>query len=80
MRKWVARIPVWFATRAGPHRQGAADWLVELSASHRPERWVLFAGGDEEVRLGTTRCCNGSIDTTPPWEIVAIACDKRLHS
>jgi hypothetical protein len=53
-------IPVWFATHnhpiakysryvarsfewAGP---GATDWLVELSASHRPKHWVLFTGGD----------------------------------
>jgi D-aspartate ligase len=88
-------IPVWFATHdhpiakysryvarsfewAGP---GATDWLVELSASHRPKHWVLFTGGDEEVRLvarNRAMLQRTYRVTTPPWEIVEIACDTRL--
>jgi len=75
--RYVARSFEW----AGPSDKGAADWLVELSASHRPERWVLFAGGDEEVRLvawNHAMLQRAYRVTTPPWEIVGIACDKRL--
>jgi hypothetical protein len=46
--RYVARSFEW----AGPSDKGAADWLVELSASHRPERWVLFRG---RRRRGPTR-------------------------
>ena len=75
--RYVARSFEW----AGPSDKGAADWLVELSRSHRPERWVLFAGGDEEVRLVARNHAmlqRAYRVTTPPWEIIRIACDKRL--
>src|SRR5277367_1994957 len=75
--RYVSRSFEW----AGPSDKGAADWLVELSASHQPERWVLFAGGDEEVRLVARNHAmlqRAYRVTTPPWEIVGIACDKRL--
>src|SRR6202042_1750701 len=45
--RYVARSFDW----AGPSSEGAAGWLVEFAATHRLEGWVLFAGGDEEVRL-----------------------------
>jgi D-aspartate ligase len=35
----------------GPSHEDAARWLVEFAAKHKLDRWVLFAGGDEEVRL-----------------------------
>ena len=75
--RYVARSFEW----AGPSDKGAAEWLVELSRSHRPERWVLFAGGDEEVRLVARNHAmlqRAYRVTTPPWEIIRIACDKRL--
>jgi predicted ATP-grasp superfamily ATP-dependent carboligase len=83
-------IPVWFATHdhpiakysryvarsfewAGPSDKGGADWLVELSASHRPERWVLLLVARNHAMLQRAYRV-----TTPLWEIVGIACDKRL--
>src|ERR1700677_4936890 len=74
-------LPLRLTQWAGPSDKGAADWLVELSASHRPERWVLFGGGDEEVRLVARNHAMLQLAyrvTTPPWEIVGIACDNRL--
>ena len=55
--------------------------LSSFRGPHRLDRWVLFAGGDEEVRLVAR---NHAIleqafrVTTPPWDIARIACDKRL--
>jgi predicted ATP-grasp superfamily ATP-dependent carboligase len=74
-----------FATRsfdwAGPNHKDAADWLLELAARHRLDRWVLFAGGDEEVRLVAqhhTMLERAFRVTTPPWAIARIACNKRM--
>jgi len=75
--RYVERSFEW----AGPSSKGAADWLVQLAADHRLDRWVLFAGGDEEVRLVARKHAKlqqAYRVTTPPWEIVRIACDKRL--
>jgi D-aspartate ligase len=75
--RYVGRSFDW----TGPSHRGAAEWLVEFSAKHRLERWALFAGGDEEVRLvARNHAMLGRAYrvTTPPWEIVGIACDKRL--
>jgi D-aspartate ligase len=75
--RYVVRSFDW----AGPSRGDAADWLVELAARHRLERWVLFAGGDEEVRLvarNHAKLQQAYRLTTPPWEVARIACDKRL--
>jgi len=75
--RYVVRSFEW----AGPSHDDAADWLVEFSARHRLERWVLFAGGDEEVRLvARNHAMLGQAYrvATPPWEVVKIACDKRL--
>jgi D-aspartate ligase len=74
--RYVARSFEW----TGPSHEDAAEWLVELSAKHRLERWALFAGGDEEVRLvarNHSMLGRAYRVTTPPWEIVGIACDKR---
>jgi D-aspartate ligase len=74
-----------FATRsfrwAGPCSEHAAEWLLELAARHRLDRWVLFAGGDEEVCLVSrhyTALERAYRVTTPRWAISRIACDKRL--
>jgi D-aspartate ligase len=75
--RYVARSFDW----PGPSHENAAHWLVQFAAKHQLNGWVLFAGGDEEVRLiarhhqmlrETYRL------TTPPWQIARIACDKRL--
>jgi D-aspartate ligase len=74
-----------FVTRsfdwAGPSSEHAADWLLELAARHRLKRWMLFAGGDEEVCLIAQH--HAALEqayrlSTPEWAIARIACDKRL--
>jgi D-aspartate ligase len=74
-----------FVTRSfdwpGPDREDAADWLLDFAATHRLERWVLFAGGDAEVALVARH--HATLEqayrvTTPPWTVARIACDKRL--
>jgi D-aspartate ligase len=65
----------------GPSHEDAARWLIEFARKHKLDRWVLFAGGDEEVRMIARRHeMLGEIYrlTTPPWDIARIACDKRL--
>jgi D-aspartate ligase len=65
----------------GPSYEDAARWLVDFAAQHRLDRWVLFAGGDEEVRLiARHHAMLGQAYrlTTMPWEIARIACDKGL--
>jgi D-aspartate ligase len=75
--RYVARSFDW----AGPSSEGAARWLVDFAADHRLDRWVLFAGGDEEVRLVAQERApleRAYRVVTPPWEITRVACDKRL--
>jgi predicted ATP-grasp superfamily ATP-dependent carboligase len=75
--RYVVRSFDW----TGPSHENAARWLVEFAAKHKLDRWVLFAGGDEEVRL--IACHHAMLEqayrlTTPLWKIARIACDKRL--
>jgi D-aspartate ligase len=75
--RYVARSFNW----PGPAHENAAGWLVEFAVRHGLDRWALFAGGDEEVRLVAQR--HAMLEevyrvVTPPWEIVRIASDKRL--
>jgi D-aspartate ligase len=75
--RYVTRSLDW----AGPGKDNAADWLLELAARHRLDRWVLFAGGDEEVRLVARHhatLAQAYRVTTPPWAVASVACDKRL--
>jgi D-aspartate ligase len=66
---------------AGPDHEGAVAWLLDLAARHGLDGWVLFAGGDAEVRLLSRH--RAALEeayrvTTPPWPIASVACDKRL--
>jgi predicted ATP-grasp superfamily ATP-dependent carboligase len=64
----------------GPDHDGAAKWLIDLAARHGLDRWVLFAGGDTEVRLVSQHRAmleQAYRVTTPPWPVAGIACDKR---
>ncbi len=66
---------------AGPDRDDAVRCLIELAARHGLQGWVLFAGGDPEVRLISQAHAELSATfrlTTPPWPMVRLAYDKRL--
>jgi D-aspartate ligase len=89
-------IPVWFVTHdhpiarysryvtrsltwSGPDDEGAVPWLLDLAAGL--DRWVLFAGGDAEVRLlAQNHAALAEVYrvASPPWPVARIACDKRL--
>jgi predicted ATP-grasp superfamily ATP-dependent carboligase len=65
----------------GPQRDGAADALIELARRRGCQGWVLFAGGDPEVQFiarAHARLSTAFRLTTPPWELVRRAQDKRL--
>jgi predicted ATP-grasp superfamily ATP-dependent carboligase len=75
--RYAARSLTW----AGPGDKGAAQWLVDLAARHRLDRWVLFPGGDAEAQLvAQHHDALGQVFalTTPPWAVARFACDKRL--
>ena len=65
----------------GPGREESADDLISFGRKHHLEGWVLFPGGDAEAN-----CISQNHDrlsevfrvTTPPWETVQWAADKRL--
>src|SRR5580700_12116068 len=65
----------------GPGQAGAVDELLAFGRRHCLNGWVLFPGGDAEAncfsqnhdRLSELFCL-----TTPPWETVRWAADKRL--
>jgi D-aspartate ligase len=75
--RYVSRTISW----AGPDHAGAAAFLLALARQHRLDDWVLICGGDAEARfvaqnhaaLATTFHL-----TTPPWDTLQWASDKRL--
>jgi predicted ATP-grasp superfamily ATP-dependent carboligase len=89
-------IPVWFVTHdhpiaryshyvtrsltwAGPDDAAAVPWLLDLAAGL--DRWVLFAGGDAEVRFlaqNHAALAEGYRVASPPWPVARITCDKQL--
>src|SRR5205085_4099500 len=65
----------------GPQNDGAVAYLLEFVKNHHINEWVLFAGGDAEVRLIAQHHAELSSVlhlTTPPWSITQFAYDKRL--
>lgn len=65
----------------GPHHDGAVGELIGLAARHGLSGWVLFPGGDAEVRLISQAHAELSrvfLLTTPPWDTAHRAYDKRL--
>jgi D-aspartate ligase len=65
----------------GPGALDAARWLIEFAGHHGLSRWVLFAGGDEEVRLIAQHHAileRAFLVASPPWRVARIAGDKRL--
>ena len=74
--RYVERSFTW----PGPLCDGALAYLTDLAARHQLSGWVLFAGGDIEVQfiaqhhaaLGSTFAL-----TTPGWDVIRRAIDKR---
>ncbi|HUZ67055.1 MAG TPA: ATP-grasp domain-containing protein [Beijerinckiaceae bacterium] len=65
----------------GPDDPNASAWLMDLATQHNLRGWVLFPGGDSEVRLiAQNHRALASVFrlTTPPWAAVRWALDKRL--
>jgi D-aspartate ligase len=77
LSRYVRRSFDW----AGPEGEDALDRVLQLARSHRLDGWVLFAGGDAEVRFSAQHHAALSAVfrvMTPPWETTRFAYDKRL--
>lgn len=76
LSRYVERSISW----QGPHNRDALAYLVNLAARHGLGSWVLFAGGDAEVRfIAENHAALGAAFTltTPPWNVVRWAYDKQ---
>jgi D-aspartate ligase len=76
LSRYVARSFSW----PGPREHGAVAHLIDLAEHHHLDGWVLFAGGDAEVRfIAQNHSALGAVFTltTPVWETVRWAYDKR---
>jgi len=65
---------------AGPRDHGALAFLTELCRAHDLRGWVLFAGSDDDLCfVAQNHSALGSLFTltTPPWDAVRFAYDKR---
>jgi D-aspartate ligase len=76
LSRYVARSFSW----PGPRADGAVAYLIDLAERHHLDGWVLFAGGDAEVRfVAQNHSALGAVFalTIPAWETVRWAYDKR---
>ena len=76
LSRYVTRNLRW----SGPRADGALDFLIELGRRHGLHGWVLFAGADEDVQfVARNHAALGALFalTTPPWDRVRWAYDKR---
>jgi predicted ATP-grasp superfamily ATP-dependent carboligase len=67
-------------TWAGQRDDGALAFLTELCRAHDLRGWVLFAGSDDDLCfVAQNHSALGGLFTltTPPWEAVRFAYDKR---
>ncbi|MGB6535600.1 MAG: ATP-grasp domain-containing protein [Xanthobacteraceae bacterium] len=65
----------------GPSEEGALDFLLDLVRRHGLDDWILFAGSDEDVQfVARNHAALGArfTLTTPAWEQLRWALDKRL--
>jgi len=65
----------------GPAENDAVEELLAFGRRHRLNGWVLFPGGDAEAKFFSQnhdRLSKLFRLTTPPWEAVRWAADKRL--
>jgi D-aspartate ligase len=75
--RYVSRNLWW----RGPDQGDAAAELLDIASLNHLHGWVLFPGGDEEARLiSRHHSALSSVFqlTTPPWEQMKWAYDKRL--
>jgi predicted ATP-grasp superfamily ATP-dependent carboligase len=76
LSRYVERSLSW----AGPRSDGAARFLIELCRLYGLDRWVLFAGSDEDLRFvaqNHSALSEVFTLTTPSWDKVCWAHDKR---
>ncbi len=76
LSRYVTRNFSW----PGPAWRGAEGFLADLAERHGLGGWVLFAGGDAEAQLiAQSRKALGALFTltTPAWDVVRFAIDKR---
>jgi D-aspartate ligase len=76
LSRFVERSFLW----RGPYGSDAVAYLTDLAACHRLHGWALFAGGDIEVRFvaqNHTALAATFALTTPNWDVVRRAYDKR---
>ena len=76
MSRYVERSLSW----AGPRDSGALSFLVELCRRHDLAGWVLFAGSDDDLCfVAQNHSALGTLFTltTPAWDTIRFAYDKR---
>jgi predicted ATP-grasp superfamily ATP-dependent carboligase len=76
LSRYVERSLSW----PGPRSDGAVRFLIELAHRHGLDDWVLFAGSDEDLKfIAQNHAALGAAFTltTPSWNTVRGACDKR---
>jgi D-aspartate ligase len=76
LSRYVERSLSW----PGPGGIGAVRFLIDLCRRHALDGWVLFAGSDEDLRfIAQNHAALGTVFTltTPVWDQVRWACDKR---
>src|SRR5205823_13712763 len=74
-----------YAVRRGPwpatDDAGRVEYLLKLGAQHALDGWALFPTGDEAAAVLARHHATLSerfLMSTPPWEVMRWAYDKRL--
>lgn len=65
----------------GPANDGALQFLLDLNRRHHLNGWIVFAGSDDDVRfVAQNHAALSAVFTltTPPWDQLRWAADKRL--
>jgi D-aspartate ligase len=76
LSRYVERSLFW----GGPRQEGSVAFLIDLARRHGLGGWLLFAGGDEDVRfIAHNHSALGAVFdlTTPQWNTIQWAYDKR---
>ena len=76
--RYVRRAPAW-PRLSSPSLE--AEYLLGLAKKHELNGWALFPGSDLEAEMiarNHARLAERYLLTTPPWDVLQWACDKRL--